>query len=844
MTGTEKLPLSWRDKILTECRGQEPPPCQAACPLDIRVREQIRFLQEGKPAEALAVVLERCPFPGILGRICTRPCEAACSRQSLGGPIAIAGLKRYLADLDPEAVLRVAAGPERPERVAVVGSGPAGLMAAYELRLRGYGVTVFEAEAQLGGALRFYVPAYRLPREVLDRETGLIEKLGAEVRLRTRLGRDVQLEELRRDFAAVFLAVGCHKNLLLEAAGEGLDQVWYGLDFLRAANSGTPPTVGPRVAVIGGGDTALDAARSARRLGAREVHIMYRRTAALMPALESEVAEARREGVQFHFLTLPVAILGEGRVQGLLVRKTELGEADAGGRPGPVPLAGSEFTLEADTVIIAVGQTADFRFFGPGLGFDTSSKAKLDADPVSLATRIPGVFAGGDLITGPRTAVAAFAAGRRAALAIAAYLEGRDLPEGLPLLTSPKTALAVDTTGVSPQPRQAMAELSPTERLAQPQAEVEQGFTPAAAREEAARCLACTCSQCVKNCTFLQHYVQGHPATAKELVQILADRGEAEPVIPYSCNVCGLCQTVCPQGLNAGLACLEFRERLVAAGKGPLSQHKGVQDHVRWSAHPIFTLSRPDPASGRARRVFFPGCGLPGHSPHLVKAAYAYLRQKLPDTGIILNCCGSNSQLLGDRQEAKQAADRVAAEMAKLGATELIAACTYCLLTIQDLLPGIRTRSIYEVMAESGLPPGLDRSRPEIFNIHDACGARQTPQIHEAVRQVVKDAGHDFEEMAHTRERSLCCGSGGMAAPVAPDFTARMTKARLEEARFDLLTYCASCRARLASAGRPSLHLLELIFNPRWRQHKASPPAGSKTRWFRRWRLKRHFEKL
>ena len=418
MPHKENPPSPWRDRILTECRSQEPPPCQAACPLDIRVQDQIRLLREGKTAEALAVVLERCPFPGILGRICSRPCEAACTRGSLGGPVAIAGLKRYLADLDPQAAFQGAPGPARPERVAVVGGGPAGLMCAYDLRLKGYQVTLFEAEAQLGGALRLYIPAYRLPREVLDREVGIIEQLGTSVRLRTRLGRDVQLEELRRDFAAVFLAVGCHKSLLLEAGGETLDQVWYGLDFLRAANSGTPSSVGPRVVVVGGGDTAVDAARTALRLGAGEVHLLYRRSADLMPALPAQVAAAQREGVQFHYLTLPVRFLGEGRVRGVLARKTALGEPDAGGRPAPVPVAGSEFTLEADTAIIAVGQTADFRFFGPGLGFDTSSKAKLDADPVSLASRIPGVFAGGDLITGPRTAVAAMAAGRRAALAI------------------------------------------------------------------------------------------------------------------------------------------------------------------------------------------------------------------------------------------------------------------------------------------------------------------------------------------------------------------------------------------------------------------------------------------
>lgn len=844
MTHKENLTSPWRDQILAECRGQEPPPCQAACPLDIRVADQLRLLREGKSAEALAVVLERCPFPGILGRICPRPCEAACTRGSLGGPLAIAGLKRYLADLYPEAARQVAPGPARPESIAVVGGGPAGLMCAYELRLKGYQVTLFEAEAQLGGALRLYIPAYRLPREVLDREVAVIEQLGATVRLRTRLGRDVQLEELRRDFAAVFLAVGCHKSLLLEAGGETLDQVWYGLDFLRAANSATPPTVGLRVVVIGGGDTALDAARTALRLGAGEVHLLYRRSAELMPALKPQVAAAQLEGVQFHYLTLPVRFLGEGRVGGVLARKTALGEPDAGGRPVPVPVAGSEFTLAADTAVIAVGQTADFRFFGPGLGFDTSSKAKLDADPVSLASRIPGVFAGGDLITGPRTAVAALAAGRRAALAIDAYLQGRQLPVALPPLADRRTSLEVDTDSVSPAPRQAMAELEVSERLATPAAEVELGFTPEAAQSEAARCLGCSCSQCVQHCNFLQHYLPGAQPTAQGLVQLLEERGEAEPLIPYSCSICGLCQTVCPQGLHVGRACLEFRERLVAAGQAPLPQHKAIQNYVHWSTHPVFSLSRPDPSSGRTRRVFFPGCALSGHSPHLVKAAYAYLRQRLPDTGIILNCCGAPSQLLGERQELARVAGGVAAELAKLGATELIAACTHCLHTIRDFLPGIKTRSIYEVMAETGLPPELARGEKAVFNLQDACGARQSPEIHEAVRHLVQAAGHGLEEMAHTRERSLCCGSGGMVPAVAPALARQLTEARLAEAKFDLLTYCAACRARFAAAGRPSLHLLELIFNPDWRAARSIPPPSSLTRWLRRWRLKKHLQSL
>ncbi|MEW6659665.1 MAG: FAD-dependent oxidoreductase [Thermodesulfobacteriota bacterium] len=836
--------INWADKILTDCIGEEPPPCQAACPLDIRVREKLRLMQEGDLAGALEVLLERCPFPGILGRICTHPCESACTRKDLGGPIAIAGLKRYLADLFPDAVLAVSPGPSRPEGVAVAGGGPAGLMAAYELRRRGYGVTLFEAGTALGGALRLYIPSFRLPRAVLDREVGLIAQMGVEVRLRSRLGRDIHLEDLRRDFAAVFLALGSHKSLSLQIPGEDLAGVVDGLNFLRAFNSGQPFPVGKRVAVIGGGNTALDAARTALRGGAREVHLFYRRTADLMPALASEVDEARLEGVQFHFLTMPLRLLGDRRVEGLLLQKTTLGEAGADGRLCSLPVPGSQFTLEVDTVIPALGQTADFGFFGPGLAFDTATIHRLEADSLTLQTKIPGVFAGGDLVTGPRTAVEAMAAGRRGALAIHAYLQKEPLPGDLPPLNSRSTGLVVDIGGAPPLARETRPGLPVSERLAHPTVEVEQGFSPDAAQAEAARCLTCVCSRCVQNCTFLQHYVHDFPFTEKGMVRLLQSRGEAEPLIPYSCHYCGLCQAVCPRDLHAGLACLDYRRRLVARGQGPLPGHKGVRDYVKWGTHPLFTLTRPDPATGKAKQVFFPGCSLPGYFPHLVKAAYGYLRERLPHTGIMLNCCGAPSLMLGEEEVQEQVAARVAGEFEKLGAQEIIGACLHCLNTLNAYQPQIKTRSLYEVMLEHGLPEIAPGAAAAVLHVHDPCGARRLPLVQDAVRTLVTAAGYRLEEMPHNRETTICCGAGGLVPAVDNPLAKKMTAFRLSEASHDLVVYCATCRAKFVNMGHHSLHLLELLFNPRWPQAKAAPPRSSRKRWWSRWRLKRYLQGL
>ncbi|MBM4275844.1 MAG: FAD-binding protein [Deltaproteobacteria bacterium] len=829
----------WSAKILAECIGEELPPCQAACPLDIRVREKLRFMKTGRMDEALAVVLERCPFPGILGRICAHPCETACTRGSLGGPIAIAGLKRYLADLFPDAVFQVAPGPARPQGVAVVGGGPAGLMAAYELRRLGYWVALFEAENALGGALRRYIPPYRLPREVLDRELAILDKLGVEVFLGTRLGREVHLEELRRDFAAVFLALGAHKSLNLGVAGEHLPEVRAGLDFLSLANSGAPLEVGPRVAVIGGGNAAVDVARTALRTGGRQVTLVCLETLDEMPAFPQKISEAQREGVQILHRWGVKAIVGATRVTGLEL-KAVTRVFDGQGRFAPAYDDDTVKTLEVDAVLVAIGQRSEL---GPWAGALASGSRSLRVDPVTLETGLSEVFAGGDMVTGPRTAVEAFAAGRRAALAIDAYLQGQPLPEVLPPLASRGTGLIPDINGAVPEPRTDMDHLPVKARMDKPEAEVEMGFTAEQALAEAERCLSCVCSKCVTNCTFLQNYVRHYPFTEKEMMRLLRERGAEEPLIPYSCHFCGLCQAVCPKDLHAGEACLDFRQRLVDSGKGPLPPHKGIQNYVKWGTSPYFTLTRPDPATGKARWVFFPGCSLPGYSPHLVKAAYAYLREKLTDVGIILNCCGAPSHLTGEAAVFEGVLSRVASDLERLGGPELIAACTHCLHTLKDFRPGLRVRSIYEVMAEKGLPEAGRALEPGVFNIHDACGARGMPQIHDAVRRLVTDMGHGLEEMPHSREATICCGAGGMVEAVNAPLAQKMQDFRLSEANRDLITYCATCRARFRAAGRPAAHLLELLFNPRWRQALDAPPSGSLKRWWNRWRLKSNFSK-
>jgi len=478
---------------------KRPSPCKSTCPAHIPVQGYIALIGQGKFNKALALIRETTAFVGTLGRVCHHPCELECKRKDVDSPLAICALKRFAYD-----VAAPSAPPPQPvertqtEKVAIVGAGPAGLSAAYDLVRKGYGVTVYEALPVAGGMLAVGIPAYRLPKDVLQKEIDYIKALGVEIKLNTPIGRDgaPSLEDLRQSYDAVFLAVGAHRSRKLNIPGEALPGVIHSTDFLRALNLGQEVELGKRVAVIGGGNAAVDAARSAIRLGS-EVTIVYRRSRVEMPAIPAEVDAAAEEGVKLHFLAAPVRILSEdGRVTAMECIRMELGEPDESGRRRPVPIPGSEFTIEVDTVIVSIGQKPDL---SPLAEAEATPWGTLTADPDTMATPLEGLFAGGDAVTGPASAVEAVAAGQRAAESIHRYLRGMDLRAGRTFEWPRAADIEVEIpAGTEKAARREMPTLPMSERRSTFK-EVELGLTEEQAQAEAARCLSCAvCSECLE----------------------------------------------------------------------------------------------------------------------------------------------------------------------------------------------------------------------------------------------------------------------------------------------------------------------------------------------------------
>ncbi len=483
----------------------DPAPCRLTCPAGQNVQGYVQMVKEGKYKEALKIIMEDHPFPGVLGRICPHECEDACRRCDVDEPIAIRDLKRLAADQFDPREIEIDCLPPRKEKVAIIGSGPSGLSAAYHLARKGVLSTVFEALPEAGGMLRVGIPAHRLPRDILDREIEVITNLGVKIKTNTPLCPDLTIDDLLNDgYQAVYLALGAHKGIELGIPGEKARGVRQGVDFLREVNLTGKADIGEKVAIIGGGNVAIDVSRSAVRLGAKEVHIIYRRTRAEMPAWEEEIQATEAEGVEIKYLSAPQEVLTrDGSVVGLRCIRMELGEPDSSGRRRPVPIPGSEYDIEIDQLVPAIGQRPDLSAIENVTGLKISRWGTVEADSVTYTTDREGVFAGGDLQTGPGIAIAAIAAGREAAKSIVRYFDGQDMAKGREPTTFENPVYRPIPENEPKTTRSNMPEL-PVEKRAGNFKEVELGYDEASGREEAARCLNCShcseCFQCVDAC--------------------------------------------------------------------------------------------------------------------------------------------------------------------------------------------------------------------------------------------------------------------------------------------------------------------------------------------------------
>jgi formate dehydrogenase beta subunit len=455
----------------------------------------IYYAKQGDYQKAYEVLRETNPLPAICGRVCYHPCEDACNRGCIDQPLAIASLKRFITDQVDTERLELPQISKNGKTVAIVGSGPAGLTAAHDLVLSGYNVTIFEAQKEPGGMLRYAIPEYRLPKDILKKEITYIEQLGVQIKTGAKVGEQIKLDELTKSYNAVFFATGANKDVELGIPGEKTSGVVYALDLLQDVNSGKKVELGKSIVVIGGGNSAIDAARVSRRLGGK-VTIIYRRSRAEMPAYAAEVEAAEKEGIEIVFLAAPIKIVPEhGKVSKVECSKMKLGPPDASGRPAPIPQKGSEFTVDADTVIPAIGQAPD-RELLKGMGLKLSQKGTILVDERSMSSK--GIFAGGDVVTGPLSVIEAMASGRKAAISIHNYLRG----ESSGICETEKRALEklsqeeidVLKKRFPTRNRVVMPEV-PSDKRVRDFREVEEGYSKEQVQRESERCMT-TCIFC------------------------------------------------------------------------------------------------------------------------------------------------------------------------------------------------------------------------------------------------------------------------------------------------------------------------------------------------------------
>lgn len=571
------------EQILSDHNADCVAPCVKTCPANVDIQAYLHHAGNGNFAAALQVIKDSNPFPSVCGRVCPHPCEAECRRNLVDAPVAINHVKRFIADQDManDEPWKPDIKPPTSKRIAIVGAGPSGLSAAYYSAVNGHDITVFERQPHAGGMMRYGIPEYRLPKAALDKEIDIIRSLGVKIMTGKALGTHIRLEDLRKDFDAVYLAIGSWRATPLQIEGENLEGVWPGIQFLEQVVKGTKIKLGDSVVVIGGGNTAIDCARTAIRKGAKSVKLIYRRTIEEMPAEAYEVEEAIHEGVEMMFLMAPVKIEEADGRKKLHCIKMALGEPDRSGRRRPIPMEGSEEAIEADTIIGAIGQSTNTQFLYNDYPVKLNKWGDIEINGTTFQTSEMNIFAGGDCVTGPATVIQAVAAGRHAAQAMDSYLMkgyiremktnyscSRGTMEDLPKWEFEKMPRI---------PRAKLPSLSIDERVSNFN-EVELGFNEQTAKEQASRCLRCGCAsryRCDLRKEASAHEIEfKQPEYDRPFIPVSSDH----PFIVRDhnkCISCGRCIAACAEieGVDVLTFYMKQGRQLVGTKSGlPLSE--------------------------------------------------------------------------------------------------------------------------------------------------------------------------------------------------------------------------------------------------------------------------------
>ena len=824
-------------EIAEHCMGEETASCVATCPMHTNVKEYVRLIREGKGEEAIKVIREQLFLPGTLGRICAHPCEGKCKWNEGKSPMAIASLKRYAADhFDREEDWNLSCKDENGKKVAVIGAGPSGLQAALELRKEGCQVTVFEKMPVRGGMLRIGIPAYRLPRTILEREISYLDRLGVKFELNCEIGKNKSFSEILENFDSVIVAVGKQQGRV----DRSLDHwdakgIFSAAGFLKeAAMTQDVKESGKVVLVVGGGDVAMDCARTARRLNAAEkvYSVCLEDSYDTMASSNHEIKGALAEGVKFNHAQAIQKIHTDenGRVSGVTLKKC-LSMFDENGRFAPAYDEDDTRELKVDTIVFAIGQGVEAEFAREVLEQRPNSTFACDKDTLQ-STKNEKIFVAGDASGESVIAIQALATGRRAAQSVIRFLRGEDLRSGRELKDTwtyeTKLQMPVDWDAITGQ-REDMQELDPKKRICSFD-EVALGYTKEEAEREAARCRQCECKLCMKECIMLNNYTE----CPKSLFKKYLEEGyeNLDHMIAYSCNECSQCTLKCPKEFNMKGIFTALKEDYAEKNNGlvPLeilkesdrTQEKECGDE--YCTRVDGSLQKKGvPKKQKTKYVFVPGCTVSAYSPKGVENIVKHLKECLGDenVGALLQCCGKVTRFIGETEKFEERNKKAIDILDDMGAEVIITVCPSCYKVFKETAKNQKVIAYWDLMKNLiGIPEtarGIGKGSDVVFNIHDSCVTRDETSHHESVRWVLDELGYNWTEIERNGKNTRCCGVGGMVCSSNPELYERVYTRRANDFdQHNIVTYCGSCRGTMQAAGKDAVHILDLLFGQKY----------------------------